>query len=118
MTTENDILRRKFRATGFDKPTVFRRHVGSEVNDETYNALIYRDKPMRIDSLLKVCSDLGMDNNEIADICVKRGEKTIARLLRNNPLTAEEKKLLEKIKAITDKKKLKLVEDLLDSLGG
>lgn len=115
---ENEIFRKKFRASGFDKVEDFRQAVKSELTKETYTAVIYRDKPMSLESMLKMAADMAIDPPTIHKLLKDRGQDTIARFFAKTDLTTDELRLLDKLRKINDKSKLKLVEDMLDTLGG
>lgn len=116
---ENAILRRQFSLTGHEKVSEFVREKKSQITAETYSKVLYRDKAADLRTLLIMSNDLGFSNHDISEMLRKRGEITIARLIAPAELTGEEQQILDKIRAIKNSpQKMKLVNDLLETLGG
>lgn len=121
MTTkspENQTLREKWRKLGYDKVTDYLRDHPSELAHEQWSGMIYRDRKLHDKSLMIMAFDLGFTNNEIAKMLETRGEAALARLVRSVDLDEDEKQIVQKIRKIKDPAKLKLVENLIDQLGG
>lgn len=115
---ENDTLRAKFRATGFDMISEFIRSINSEVTQESWGKILKRDGKASTELLLRMAAELGCTPDEIKEMLLARGEKAIAGLIAPTSVTAEDQRFLDKLHTLKgDPKKLKLVNDLLDTLG-
>jgi hypothetical protein len=113
---ERAIIIKKFKATGHEKISEFVRAVGSELSQETWGAIINRGDKPNLRTLLKMCADLNCTSEELKQILISKGESQIAKWISPNQVTPEEQKLLDKVRAIKDPKKLKLITDMLDNL--
>ena len=115
---ENDTLRAKFRATGFDMISEFIRSINSEVTQESWGKILKRDGKASTELLLRMAAELGCTPDEIKEMMLARGEKAIAGLIAPTTATAEEQRFLDQLRALKgDKTKLKLVSDMLGTLG-
>lgn len=114
---ENEVLRAKFKESGYDMISEFIRGTGSKVNQEAWGRVLRRDERVGTVLLLQMAAEL-CTPEEIKAMLIARGEESIARLIAPAPLSAEDKRFLDKFHAITDSHKKKLVFDMLDNLKG
>lgn len=114
---ENDILRKKFQGKGMQMAE-WLRSINSQLSHETYSRIINRDRPVSLENLLIMAVELGCATDEIKEMLLLRGDKKIAELVAPAALSDEDQRFLEKLHALKgDQGKLKLVSDLLDTLG-
>jgi hypothetical protein len=78
---ENAILRRRFNQKGFDMISEFIRSIKSEVTQESWGKVLYRDKTVSTELFLRMASELGCSKKEIHRMLLARGEKAIAKLI-------------------------------------
>lgn len=116
---ENEILRARFKAKGFDMISQFIKSIDSTVTQESWGKILKRDGTASTELLLRMAGELGCTPEEIKGMMIDRGEKVIAGLIAPAALSAEDQRFLEKLHQLQgDPKKLKLVSDMLDNLKG
>lgn len=116
---ENELLRSKFKALGYERISDLIRDTKSELTQETWGAVLYRDKACNLVTLLKMCAELNFSSEEIKSILVQRGETRIANLISPKNLTAREMRFLEKLRELKDdQQKIELISNMMDSLKG
>ena len=116
---ENDILRSRFKATGYDMISEFIRSINSEVTQESWGKVLRRDQKVSTELFLRMAAELGCAPEEIRSMLLARKEKAIAGLIAPAALTAEDQRFLDKLHALQgDPKKLKLISDMMDNLKG
>jgi len=116
---ENDLLREKFRAKGFEMISEFIRRTDSEITQESWGKVLKRNKPVSVELWLRMAGELGCTPEEIKGVMLARGEKVLAELIAPASMSIEDRKFLNRLHELNgDPKKLKLVNDLLDNLKG
>lgn len=117
--TENDILRARYRARGFDQVADFVRSTNSEITQESWGKILKRDGRASTELMLRMASELECPPDEIKQMLLMRGEKSIAKIIAPDPLSPEERKVLDCFRSIQDQPKmLTLFSNLLETLRG
>jgi len=114
---ENDFLRKKWRATGHDKISEFIRDVKSDLTQETWGAVMNRDKRPDLRTLMIMCAEMNCSPEEMQGLLRTRGEAKVALWVAPTTVTSEETKIIEGYRALDGKKK-KLVVNLINQLRG
>jgi hypothetical protein len=116
---ENDLLRAKFKAKGYEMISEFIRGCQSDITQESWGKVLKRDKPVSTELWLRMAGELGCTPEEIKGMMLARGEKVIAELVAPASMSVEDRKFLNKLHDLNgDPKKLKLIADMMDSLKG
>lgn len=119
MKSENDLIREKFKKTGYATPTELARGLPSVLSEETYTAVIHRNTRPSLKTLLIMMIELNFTTQEISDVLTARGggELVIGKLIDPYSITVQEKELVESYRALGgDPTKERLVSELIANL--
>jgi hypothetical protein len=83
---------------------------------ETMTSVVNRGKEPSVPAFIQLAYSLGVGQREIADGCKAAGDHIFYKLIEPTNLTDDEQYVIDKLKKL-DPDKLKLVKDLLNTLG-